>query len=69
MKMKKNELKELIALGVEAISGKILEAETELANFRLELSRGQIKNLRQGKMTRLTIARLKTALAAIKGAK
>lgn len=62
MKMKKNELRELLGLGEKAISGKIAEATKELANFKLNLSRGNLKNVREAKVTRRLVAVLKTAL-------
>jgi len=69
MNMKKNELKELLALGNKAISGKIAELEARLDNFSLELKRGQIKNVREGKSIRLVIAKLKTHMSLLKGDK
>lgn len=60
MKLKKNELIELAKLGEKAISGKIAEAQKELAAFKLNKARGKVKNLREGKITRRAIAVLKT---------
>lgn len=67
MKLKKNELQELIGLGEKAISGKITEVSHELAKFRLELARGQTKNKRLGKVLRANLARLKTHTTLLKG--
>ena len=66
MKLKKNEIKEIVKLGEKSISGKIAEAEKELAKFYLESKRGKVKNLREGKMTRRVIAVLKTMTEGVK---
>jgi ribosomal protein L29 len=60
MKMKKSEIKELLGLGEKAISGKIADATKELENFKLNLSRGNLKNVREARQTRRLIAVLKT---------
>lgn len=63
MKLKKSEIRELLALGTTAISGKISEAQKELENFKLNLSRGGLKNVREARSTRRLIAVLKTKLS------
>ncbi len=60
--MKKSEIKELLALGTKAISGKIAELEKKIAGIDLNLKRGQQKNLREGKNLRRVVAVLKTKL-------
>lgn len=69
MRMKKNEIQELVGLGEKAISAKITELQKDLDKFVLEFKRGQVKNVREGKNLRQTIAKLKTLQKARKGAK
>lgn len=61
--MKKNELKEILALGTKAISGKISELEKEIGRLTLDLKRGKAKNLRARKTLKRAVAVLKTKLA------
>lgn len=60
MKMKKNDIKEVVALGTSAISGKISELTNSLAKANLDLKRGKLKNVREKKNLRRAIAVLKT---------
>lgn len=66
MKMKKNDIKEIVALGTSAISGKISELTVELAKAELNLKRGKLKNVRERKSLRKAIAVLKTKLNGVK---
>lgn len=61
--MKKNELKEVLALGSQAISGKISELEKELGRLSLDLKRGKLKNLRARRALKRAVAVLKTHLS------
>lgn len=60
--MKKNEIRELLALGEKAISGKIAEVKKEVENTKLNLTRGKVKNVREARAARRLIAILKTHL-------
>jgi ribosomal protein L29 len=61
--MKKNDIKEILALGEKAISGKITELKKEVAKADLDLVRGKLKNVRERKTLKRAIAVLKTKLA------
>lgn len=63
MKMKKNEINEILALGAPAISGKITELKKSLALANLDLKRGKLKDLRTRRTIKSAIAKLKTHLS------
>lgn len=69
MKMKKNDLLEIIKLGKSAIDQKIIALQGELVQDSLKLKRGELKNLRTNRLTRRAIAQLKTINIGLKGAK
>lgn len=66
MKLRRNEIQEIVSLGAKAISGKISELQQELGRLDLDQSRGKLKNVRAGKLTRRAIAVLKTKLKGVK---
>lgn len=68
MKMKKNDLLEVIKLGTSAVEQKIQALQEELIQDSLKLKRGELKNLRTNRLSRRAIAQLKTATVSIKGA-
>lgn len=67
--MKKNDLQEVIKLGQPAVEQKIQALQAELVQDSLKLKRGELKNLRTNRLTRRSIAQLKTATFNLKGAK
>jgi len=60
MKLKRNDLQELGKTELVVVTKKLVEAKRELSLSSLERKRGKLKNLRTGKITRRSIAQLKT---------
>jgi ribosomal protein L29 len=58
------ELKDMKTATPEALQKALREAEARLRTLRTQLSANQLKNVREVRKVRQTIARLKTTLAA-----
>ncbi len=59
--MKKTQLHEIIKAGSAKIMAEIAALRLKLTAIKLSASRGEVKNLRESKTIRRTIARLLTA--------
>ncbi|KKU88809.1 MAG: hypothetical protein UY18_C0008G0016 [Microgenomates group bacterium GW2011_GWF2_47_9] len=66
MKMKKNDIIGVVGAGRKSILAKLVELEIELTKNKLKLKRGELKNLKENKITKRAIAQLKTALLSVK---
>ena len=62
MKLRKNDLQELVKGGTKSLETKLKEAKLELSGEVLKFKRGEVKNLRSMKTTRLAIAKVMTKL-------
>jgi ribosomal protein L29 len=67
MKLRKNDYQELRKGGVKAIDAKILELNKDYLKTMMLKMKNELKNLREGAVTRLAIAKLKTIRAELKG--
>lgn len=67
--MKKNELRDLMKTGKKGILAKIAELKLAIVELKLKSSRGEVKNIRDSKNMKRTIARLMTYLPTIKETK
>ena len=67
--MKKNELRDLMKTGKKGVSAKIAELKLAIVDLKLKSSRGEVKNIRDSKNMKRTIARLMTYLPTIKETK
>ncbi len=59
--MKKTQIQEIIKAGSTKILAEIATLRLKLSTLRLAAARGEVKNIREGKTIRRTIARLLTA--------
>ena len=64
--MKKNDIIGVVGAGRKSILAKLVELEIELTKNKLKLKRGELKNLKENKITKRAIAQLKTALLSVK---
>lgn len=68
MKLKKNDYQELRKSGLLAVEAKILELEKDQAQTQLLKMKNDLKNPRQTKINRNSLAKLKTIQTELKGA-
>lgn len=69
MKLRKNDYQELRKGGIAAIDAKILELVNDYAKTMMSKMKNELKNLREGSVTRTAIAKLKTIRAELKETK
>lgn len=67
MKLRKNDYQEIKKGGIKAIDAKILELLADMAKTTMLKMKNELKNLREGAITRRAIAKLKTMRAELKG--
>lgn len=67
MKLRKNDYQEIKKGGIKAIDAKILELLADGAKTTMLKMKNELKNLREGTLTRRAIAKLKTMRAELKG--
>lgn len=67
--MKKNELRELLKTGKKSVMAKIAQLKLSVIDLKLKSTRGEVKNLRERKNLKRTIARLMTHSATLKETK
>lgn len=60
MKLRKNDYQELKKNGIKAIDAKILELSADYAKTTMSKMKNELKNLREGSVTRRALAKLKT---------
>jgi ribosomal protein L29 len=68
-KLRKNDYQELRKGGIAAIDVKILELLADYGKTKMLKMKNELKNLREGAVTRLAIAKLKTIRAELKETK
>ena len=66
MKLRKNDYTELRKGGIKAIDAKLIELAADNAKTLMLKMKNELKNLRQGSVTRRSIAKLKTIRAELK---
>lgn len=67
--MKKNEIRDLLKSGQKAVTKKIAELKLAIVDSKLKSSRGEIRNVRERKNMKRTIAKLMTQVGQLKEAK
>lgn len=66
MKLKKNDYQGLRKAGIKAINAKILELLTDYNKTMLSKMKNELKNLREGALTKRALATLKTIRAELR---
>jgi ribosomal protein L29 len=66
MKLRKNDYQELRKGGIKAIDAKIIDQLADYSKTMMSKMKNELKNPREGALTRLSIARLKTMRAELK---
>ena len=69
MKLRTNDYQELRKGGIKAIDAKLIELATDYSKTMMSKMKNELKNLREGSVTRTAIAKLKTIRAELKGEK
>lgn len=69
MKLRKNDYQELRKGGIKAIDAKIIELLSDYSKTMMSKMKNELKNPREGALTRLAIAKLKTIRAELKESK
>lgn len=69
MKLRKNDYQELRKGGIKAIDAKIIELLSDYSKTMMLKMKNELKNPREGALTRLAIAKLKTIRAELKESK
>lgn len=68
MKLRKNDYQEIRKGGIVAIDAKLVELAADYAKTMMSKMKNELKNLKEGAVTRKAIAILKTIRAEQKGA-
>jgi len=68
-KLRKNDYQELRKGGLKAVSAKLVELKADLDKTLMLKMKNELKNLKEGKITKTAIAKLKTIQAELKGDK